>query len=122
MSKVEECWVIQRKDGYFYYDYEFIKKYPYEMKPRFTKDINKVFLNYNFWNKFGCEKEIKLEVNEKCDECNGKGGFEIVFETNSDVVKEPAACDNSNANQYYQDCIKNQYGDAGGLCPRRRGR
>ena len=24
---------------------------------------------------FGCEKEIKLEVNEKCDECNGKGGF-----------------------------------------------
>lgn len=23
---------------------------------------------------FGCEKEIKLEVNEKCDECNGKGG------------------------------------------------
>lgn len=23
---------------------------------------------------FGCEKDIKLEVNEKCDECNGKGG------------------------------------------------
>lgn len=23
---------------------------------------------------FGCEKEIKLEVNDKCDECNGKGG------------------------------------------------
>ena len=59
MSKIEECWVIQRYDGYFYYDYEFIKKYPYEMKPRFTKDINKVFFNHNFWNKFGCEKEIK---------------------------------------------------------------
>ncbi len=23
---------------------------------------------------FGCEKDIKLEINEKCDECNGKGG------------------------------------------------
>lgn len=23
---------------------------------------------------FGCDKEIKLEVNDKCDECNGKGG------------------------------------------------
>ena len=23
---------------------------------------------------FGCEKDIKLEVNDKCDECNGKGG------------------------------------------------
>ena len=23
---------------------------------------------------FGCEKEIKLEVNDKCEECNGKGG------------------------------------------------
>ena len=23
---------------------------------------------------FGCEKDIKLEVNEKCEECNGKGG------------------------------------------------
>ncbi len=24
---------------------------------------------------FGCEKDIKLEVNEECDECDGKGGF-----------------------------------------------
>ena len=24
---------------------------------------------------FGCEKELKLEVNEECDECDGKGGF-----------------------------------------------
>lgn len=24
---------------------------------------------------FGCEKDLKLEVSEKCDECNGKGGF-----------------------------------------------
>jgi len=24
---------------------------------------------------YGCEKDIKLEVNDKCDECNGKGGF-----------------------------------------------
>ena len=23
---------------------------------------------------FGCEKDIKLEVNDKCDECDGKGG------------------------------------------------
>ncbi len=23
---------------------------------------------------FGCEKDIKLEVNDKCDDCNGKGG------------------------------------------------
>lgn len=25
---------------------------------------------------FGCEKDIKLEINEKCSECNGKGGFD----------------------------------------------
>ena len=24
---------------------------------------------------YGCEKDIKLEVNDKCDECSGKGGF-----------------------------------------------
>ena len=42
MSKTE-IWVIQRNDGYFYYDYDFVMKYPYEEKPRFTKDINKVF-------------------------------------------------------------------------------
>lgn len=24
---------------------------------------------------FGCEKDLKLEVNEECDECDGKGGF-----------------------------------------------
>lgn len=24
---------------------------------------------------FGCEKDIKLEVNDECDECDGKGGF-----------------------------------------------
>lgn len=63
-------------------------------------------------------KVMRKEVADKVvtdDEAknNGKGGFEIVFETNSDVVKEPAACNNSNANQYYQDCIKNQYGNAG---------
>ena len=39
--------------------------------------------------------------------------FEIVFETNKDMTKEPAVCNSSNSNQYYQDCIKNQYGDAG---------
>ena len=63
-------------------------------------------------------KVMRKEVADKVatdDEAknNGKGGFEIVFETNSDVAKEPAACNNSNANQYYQDCIKNQYGNAG---------
>ena len=25
---------------------------------------------------FGCEKDIKLEVNEECDECSGPGGFD----------------------------------------------
>jgi molecular chaperone DnaJ len=25
---------------------------------------------------FGCEKEVDIELTEKCDECNGKGGFE----------------------------------------------
>ena len=25
---------------------------------------------------FGCEKDIKLEVNEECDECSGHGGFD----------------------------------------------
>ena len=39
--------------------------------------------------------------------------FEIVFETNKDVAKEPAACNSSNSNKYYQDCVRNQYGDAG---------
>ena len=39
--------------------------------------------------------------------------YEIIFETNKDVTKEPATCSSSNANQYYQDCIKNQYGEAG---------
>ena len=58
MSKTE-IWVIQRDDGYFYYDYDFIMKYPYEEKPRFTKDIHKVFLNNKFWYKVGCEREIK---------------------------------------------------------------
>lgn len=24
---------------------------------------------------YGCDKDIKLEVNDKCDECDGKGGF-----------------------------------------------
>ena len=63
-------------------------------------------------------KVMRKEVADKVvtdDEAknNGKGGFEIVFETSSDIVKEPAVCNNSNANQYYQDCIKSQYGDAG---------
>lgn len=58
MSKTE-IWVIQRDDGYFYYDYDFIMKYPYEEKPKFTRDIHKVFLNNKFWYKFGCEREIK---------------------------------------------------------------
>lgn len=26
MRKIEECYVIQKKDGYFYYDYEFIEE------------------------------------------------------------------------------------------------
>ena len=25
---------------------------------------------------FGCEKDLKLDVNEKCPECNGEGGFD----------------------------------------------
>lgn len=25
---------------------------------------------------FGCEKEIKLDLDEKCEKCNGKGGFD----------------------------------------------
>lgn len=27
---------------------------------------------------FGCEKDLKLEVNEECPECHGKGGFDEV--------------------------------------------
>ena len=27
---------------------------------------------------FGCEKDLKLEVNEECSECHGKGGFDEV--------------------------------------------
>ena len=80
MSKTEYAWVIQRDDGYFYYDYEFTKKYPYEKKPRFAKDINKVFLNYNFWNKFGCEREIKEMQLQNCRPVKVK--IEIVGEDN----------------------------------------
>ena len=66
MSKIEECWVIQRKDGYFYYGYTFMSKYPYDTKPIFTKNINKAFLDYAFWNKFGCEREIKKMQLQNC--------------------------------------------------------
>ena len=66
MSKTEYAWVIQRDDGYFYYDYAFMLKYPYDTKPIFTKNINKVFLNYKFWNEFGCEREIKEMNLQNC--------------------------------------------------------
>ena len=64
---------------------------------------------YKVMRKEVADKVVTDEVAKN----NGKGGFEIVFETNDDIVKEPAICNNSNANQYYQDCIKNQYGEAG---------
>ena len=40
------------------------------------------------------------------------GGFEIVFETKDTPKKTPAACSNSNSNQYYQDCsnVSQEYG------------
>ena len=66
MSKTEYAWVIQRDDGYFYYDYDFIMKHSYEKIPRFTKNINKVFSNHKFWNKFGCETEIKEMQLQNC--------------------------------------------------------
>ena len=37
--------------------------------------LQDVKLNF-FEAAFGCEKDIKVEVNEKCPECDGKGGFE----------------------------------------------
>lgn len=36
------------------------------------KRINLTFLEAAF----GCEKDLKVEVSEKCPECNGEGGFE----------------------------------------------
>ena len=64
---------------------------------------------YKVMRKEVADKVVTDEVAKN----NGKGGFEIIFETNDDIVKEPAICNNSNANQYYQDCIKSQYGEAG---------
>ena len=36
------------------------------------KEMNLTFMEAAF----GCEKDIKVEVNEDCSECHGKGGFE----------------------------------------------
>lgn len=58
MSK-EEVWIIQRNDGYFYWDWDYMKKHPYDRKGKFTKDINKVILNNKFWYKAGRKQEIK---------------------------------------------------------------
>ena len=37
--------------------------------------LKEIKLNF-FEAAFGCEKDIKVETDEKCPECNGKGGFE----------------------------------------------
>lgn len=65
MSKTE-IWVIQRNDGYFYWDWDYMDKYPYEIKGKFTKDINKVILNNNFWYKAGCKQQIKQMQLQNC--------------------------------------------------------
>ena len=46
------------------------------------------------------------------EEAAAMGGFNIKFETVDDVKKTPAACSNSNSNQYYQDCsnVSQEYG------------
>ena len=62
-------------------------------------------------------KVMRKEVADKVvtdDEAknNGKGGFEIVFETKDTPKKTPAACSKSNSSQYYQDCsnVSQEYG------------
>ena len=90
----------------------------YKGKPVGTEIDEQYVLGYWVYIPRYAYKVMRKEVADKVvtDEVaknNGKGGFEIVFETNNDIVKEPAICNSSNANQYYQDCIKNQYGEAG---------
>ena len=90
----------------------------YKGKPAGTEIDEQYVLGYWVYIPRYAYKVMRKEVADKVvtDEVaknNGKGGFEIVFEANDDIVKEPAICNSSNANQYYQDCIKNQYGEAG---------
>ena len=90
----------------------------YKGKPVGTELDEQYVLGYWVYIPRYAYKVMRKEVADKVvtDEVaknNGKGGFEIVFETNNDIVKKPAICNSSNANQYYQDCIKNQYGEAG---------
>lgn len=94
----------------------------YKGKPVGTEIDEQYVLGYWVYIPRYAYKVMRKEVADKVvtDEVaknNGKGGFEIVFETNGDIVKEPAICNSPNANQYYQDCIRNQYGDAGMAYP-----
>ena len=60
-------------------------------------------------------KVMRYSVNDKYvsdSTAISNGGFEIVFETKDTPKKIPAACSNSNSNQYYQDCsnVSQEYG------------
>ena len=60
-------------------------------------------------------KVMRYSVNDKYvsdSAATSNGGFEIVFETKDTPKKTPAACANSNSNQYYQDCsnVSQEYG------------
>ena len=60
-------------------------------------------------------KVVRYSVNDKYvsdSKAISDGGFEIVFETKDTPKKTPAACSNSNSNQYYQDCsnVSQEYG------------
>ena len=77
----------------------------YKGKPAGTEIDEQYVLGYWVYIPRYAYKVMRKEVADKVvtDEVaknNGKGGFEIVFEANDDIVKEPAICNSSNSNQY----------------------
>ena len=57
MSKVEECWVIQRDDGKFYCGWEF--DYHFKTIPNFTNKLFEVILRKKVFVKLDAIREIK---------------------------------------------------------------
>lgn len=59
MTKNKSIYVIQRKDGMFYYDWDFGK-----CKARFTRSLELVFINKQYGSKHWCEVEMRTSNDE----------------------------------------------------------
>lgn len=64
MSKVEECWVIQRDDGKFYAGWNIDRNL--EAKEYFTNVLEKVIINKQVFTIKNALKEIKLMNLQNC--------------------------------------------------------